>query len=521
MDYLLLNALSTYLKSQNKGVSLNELKLQLFSHPHTPSLLAITDTLDFLNIKNVAAQIDHDQLDFLPPHFIAFIEDKNEGDFFSHVEKKGSKVYLHTTKELDNPEDFKKRWNGIVLVAEKESVLGSSTYHFSQWGIPLLLLLSLVFFFPRFDLILFSLLGIVGIVLSHEIFKTSNDRSSQLGKKICGEKEDRGCNQILTSTKYHIGPFSPNDFLFAFLASVFAHTIIQSGFTYVVYFLYTAALLVVAGTVVIQAFFAKKWCRLCLLCSLVLVCQSILLVFNPFFEQFLSINVNTMVFKEFASLLLLFLFSLVLIKNYRKTQEQNYTLNASQFELLSFKRNADTITSLLATSHTIPFPHCSDALVLKAPTPTTQLQIQLIISTTCGFCKKAFDNYYDFITKTDSDHSLEIIFNHYETSSSEKNDVAAILIHAYHHKGIVRFLELAAQWFTDQNKEDFLAANGQEFSNTDYEILRKHRGWCEENKLYNTPTLLINGKLIPYSYDTSFLQDLTEVMEVDHVHSIN
>jgi len=79
MDKTLLNALISYFR--------DELELQLFSHPYTPSLYAISETLTFLNIQNLAAQIGHEQLDQLPDNFIAFIKPEKQAPYFAHVRR--------------------------------------------------------------------------------------------------------------------------------------------------------------------------------------------------------------------------------------------------------------------------------------------------------------------------------------------------------------------------------------------------------------------------------------------------
>ena len=62
-----------YLKKENIAIDSNEFLLQVESHADYPSLLAISDTLHFLNIENLATQLDFEHINHLPQNFIARI----------------------------------------------------------------------------------------------------------------------------------------------------------------------------------------------------------------------------------------------------------------------------------------------------------------------------------------------------------------------------------------------------------------------------------------------------------------
>src|SRR5690606_5370882 len=53
----------------------NDISLQLLIHPNNPSFRAMTDTLDYFGIDNVAANVPEQALELLPDDFLTVIED--------------------------------------------------------------------------------------------------------------------------------------------------------------------------------------------------------------------------------------------------------------------------------------------------------------------------------------------------------------------------------------------------------------------------------------------------------------
>jgi len=68
-----LTILSNYLKREQYRVNEKNLKLQLLSNPDYPSVKSITDSLDYFNIDNLAANVPKDALEQLPNFFLAII----------------------------------------------------------------------------------------------------------------------------------------------------------------------------------------------------------------------------------------------------------------------------------------------------------------------------------------------------------------------------------------------------------------------------------------------------------------
>jgi len=347
MDKTLLNALISYFKVEKIVVSRDELELQLFSHPYTPSftpsLYAISETLTFLNIQNLAAQIGHEQLDQLPDNFIAFIKPEKQAPYFAHIRRDGEQVYFVGKNEVMQKEAFFEVWDGIILLAEQEESAQKSKKSEVPWILLLLLALTTLLLWPNYLAILFSIVGFAGLYISREIFHVTNDRGSYLAQKVCGTEQQSGCNKVLKSQDYYIKGFSLNDFLFSFLLSAVVFTLFNRGFSSVLVGIYAIAFIGIIGTISIQAFILKTWCRLCLLSSAIILAQIILIgiyVF-PQIDQLFDEGILPVI-KGIGIYGILFFLILLEIYGYRKLRIQNQKTSASEAGLLRFKRGPNT-----------------------------------------------------------------------------------------------------------------------------------------------------------------------------------
>ena len=120
-----LKPLENYLYSNKIKINLTDFYFQLDSHPNSSSLLSISDTLTFFNIENVALNISFEEIELLPNSFIALLEDINDKPTFDkelYFLKKENNNYFIQKKnkfvKITN-EELKKRWQNVVLLAEK------------------------------------------------------------------------------------------------------------------------------------------------------------------------------------------------------------------------------------------------------------------------------------------------------------------------------------------------------------------------------------------------------------------
>ena len=77
-----LNILKAFLK-HNRYIVVNDLlEIQFLSHPNKSSLNAITDTLDYFHIDNIAAEVSIQNLEEIKNPFIAHLQTPNGEHFY-------------------------------------------------------------------------------------------------------------------------------------------------------------------------------------------------------------------------------------------------------------------------------------------------------------------------------------------------------------------------------------------------------------------------------------------------------
>ncbi len=190
---------------------------ELEKHPDYPSLLAISDVLNWFGIDNAAYRVTSEELAEVPTPFMA---NTNPNDDFVVVGKiVNGNVYLSDDKR-DNyilkADEFKKRFKGVVLTTQ--ATVKSNTNNAQSWSDGLLpyktvfaigiiclsAIVSIVFYSPlflaanwrQFVLALFKTAGLVTSVL---LLIQSIDKNNPLVQTLCGGGGKTNCNAILTS----------------------------------------------------------------------------------------------------------------------------------------------------------------------------------------------------------------------------------------------------------------------------------------------------------------------------------
>lgn len=119
-----------YLKAIGARVTEENVEETLKNHPEYPSLLATSDALNEWKIENVAARITPEQLSELPTPFLTHLY--VDGGIFALVEsvKNDTVEWTHTKEgfKRDRTEDFVKKWNGVVLMAETNTDSGEKNF---------------------------------------------------------------------------------------------------------------------------------------------------------------------------------------------------------------------------------------------------------------------------------------------------------------------------------------------------------------------------------------------------------
>ena len=186
-------------KYQHEYASFENLFL---SHPNYPSLYAVTDTLDMLQVENVAAQVPKEQFSALPDSFLAVVSND-----IVLVRRLSQEVNIETEKEGKKKlsfDTFLTQWSGVVVAIEPNEVIQKERLPllnngYIGLGILLLALFGLTFREFSFPSLLTFLCSSIGFILSVVIIDEKINKTEGVISKICSFNEHTSCDSVIKS----------------------------------------------------------------------------------------------------------------------------------------------------------------------------------------------------------------------------------------------------------------------------------------------------------------------------------
>jgi len=475
---------------------INDFEDAFNSHPNFPSLLAITDSLTFIGIENIAAKVPFQHIEQLPNIFIIELDtenrklhilEKNTNSFIIIDENEKNRVI--TFSELENI------WTGIVLIIERnEHVEKFKGTNYKLSGFVLIICcISILVNNWNIQQSVFLLIAAIGILITIEIVKTYFEDNNSSESKFCSLNKEFSCNSIIKSKEY---PFSKYIefvdlpvifFVFSFLGLLFS--IIS---LYNIGLISLGSLPIISYSIYLQKTVVKKWCLLCLLISSLLVLNSVLFVFY-FNTMFLKVETIT---NEITLLLVVVLAWFYIKKIILQNQANKNKLNT----LLRFKRNEDVFNGVsldvwdAEKLRTLP-----KIIIGNSNAPNI---ISLFLSPSCPHCDTAFKDALELQKKHPTTVIIEVAYNlNSKNTENPYLDIAKVIMQLNNQNAScfealedwhIKKLNLA-EWKTKWMKnDDFILENEQ---------LEKQFHWCVANEFNYAPVKLFNGKLIPQVYE--------------------
>ena len=482
-----------------------DVQLQLRSHPDFLSLKSITDTLDYFDIENLAANVPKDSLADLPESFLALLEEENKTRVVLAV-KKHNKVVLHdedAPKKTMTYDSFKAVWTGTVIAVEANEQKQRKTANTANVILILVLLLLTAIQIYAFDLPVFllTMFSLAGVYLSYVIVKEEVGFHSQAVAKVCGSVNKNGnCTEVINA---------PGAKLFNIIALSDVCVTFFTGFLLVYtligidYFFMSVILLlslpVVLFSLYQQAVALKQWCALCLGVIGVLALQAVIVFVQPLSFDF-SLNYT-------LKALFLMAFTYAVWQRVKPVLVHYGKLQKEKEGFLRFKRNHNLFMTMLHKEPIRNTPNIKEEnnIVFGAPNPL--ITIYAVTNPFCGFCTDAFKTYYRLFKLHPNKIKISFIFNVLvEQKENGATQVAARILEHY-AASPENALEAMNVWFGNRDVETWQQQYGipKDADNHIETVLKTHRTWCIENEISYTPATIIDGYLYPKEYATEDL----------------
>ncbi len=202
------NYLFEYLKKEEIIIDEKEFEFQIQSHPDFPSLLAISDTLNFFDIKNEVIRVEKTELDILPNYFIALLNVVGDKPSLFYIEKNKENYFYKEENKFINIslQEIKERWGGIVMLIEKNEinkVINKKKQNFFIYcSFVIVFLLILCMSDEKLSAKLFFIFPIIGIIFSLAAIKDLLGTKSVLLNEFCNLTASTNCTTVVDSKKW-------------------------------------------------------------------------------------------------------------------------------------------------------------------------------------------------------------------------------------------------------------------------------------------------------------------------------
>lgn len=517
-----------YLKHHKISIDVNEFKFQAQAHPNYPSLLALSDTLTFFNIPNLATRVYKDEIEDLPDSFLALLEKEDQKTSFFFLNRT-NKLYQYTQgkeKKEISLEKVKEIWKDVVLLIEKPDDFDEQTtkaampQFLKMLGLMIFALVLIYWFSNSFIALCFGFFSIIGLIFSFEALKTELGINSKVSEAFCGIISNADCKQVINSKKVSwLNRFKISDISIWFFSSqilslfLFSIAIVSNFYFGYIFILLIISLPITAYSLYFQYKIEKKWCPLCLSIIGIIYLQIILLLFNKNSLNF-SLDIKLLSLLTFTFILTgILLYFLKPILTERKEIKEKY------LKQLRFSRNYESFKNNLVTSQPEYFK--SDLILLG--NRAANKKITVITSPFCGFCESVHKVLENILEKYYDKISISIRLNFYEDAMDiDTKNLILRMVEIYYNDGDWNFMAAMNDWFKQSNYEKWFLKYG---TPQNINMIKTHLNETTidnlEKGLSFTPNIFLNQYNYPKHYNRDNLEFfISEWLEEDEEENI-
>lgn len=504
---------ATYLFLKSIGAKVTEKTVEetLHNHPDYPSLLATSDALNEWNIENVAVRIKSEQLAEIPTPFLTHLN--MESGIFALVKsvKTDDIEWVHTKEgfKREKTQDFFRKWNGVVLMAETNEHSGEKKYTENRkkefienirivtlWIGSLMFALGIYIYNFTTDWNYNALLStkFAGIIISSLLLWQSIDKNNPFINSLCQTGDKVNCNTILSSNVAKVTSWlSWAEIGFFYFAGGFIALLMNPSSIFLLWGIGVTSLLYTFWSLHYQAFVAKQWCILCLTIQLLFIIEFLL---NIHFLSELKLNFLNLTLKDVA----VFVFGLTMtvwawlfLKPLLQKKQQAVFLEK---DLKRFKNNPDLFLSFLQKQTEMPFIPMNMSTIILG-NPNAEHTLTMVTNPFCQPCARTHKIIEDLLFSNEN-LNCQIIFSASNSPSDRRGLVARIILSLPKNQQA----EALHQWF--KNEERNIAKWQTQLGVIEDKkaeiIIDQHRVWCEMANIEGTPTIYLDSFKLPELY---------------------
>ena len=478
-------------------------------YPHD-SMFAISRLLNLYKISNEGLMLDDkaEVLNIEPPYIAQFASDLVVVERYIgedvHIFKSGHEVTVSS-------KHFKEGCSGAVLLFDTDESSGEPRYRdnlykeaFSKFSSFVLQIgLLLLFFIASLQLGVFNsigricylLLSLWGISLSYLIITKEIGSENIMVNRFCSILGDKGdCGSVIKSEGAKLfGIIGWAEIGLGYFISSAVLIVFKYDFVLLIVLINGVSLLFIPWSVWYQRVKVGKWCPLCLM---VLLTMILLFINGLFFTQTAFPKLSIIHISEIAFIYLCPLLATSLIVSLLSEKKQLSNLVTS-YSKIKFN---DVIFKTRLESQPHYDVDLSVSRILFGNTEAKNL-VSIISNPHCGPCARIHNELDRLIEYKSKELCIQFIFLNFKDEA--KMTSGRFLISAYLQEGKDKARTIFERWFSSERKNVSQTYAKYGFNIESKEVhseQHQHDKWCAAQGIIGTPTILINGYLLPPEY---------------------
>ena len=487
-------------------------------HPYKNNLYGLSLMLTEYSVKTQGVKISSKDLDALSYPCILHID----GDFiFARGLNDGMLEFWENSRLKAAPQvEVEARWDGCALIADYSENACEPDYMHNRTTELIGKMKKLALYMPAVLLIVYVVVkfriyedgwltasvvvSLIGIFLCVLLLQKQVHSNNSLGDKICSVLGDNDCGKLLNtkSAKLFWG-ISWSEVGMGFFVS-YSALMLFNGRSLLLYVLSFLAVVFSIWSIWYQFVKSKQKCTLCL-------CVQAVVLLNALF-LFLSAD-SILLFGTYAFLNELFVygcsfvFILLVVNRIASLVADKVKENHIVQELSALKYDDEVFLHLLKKqSHYEVSDEDSKICFGDRNSP---MQIIVLSNPHCRPCALMHERLKKLMARANRSICIRYIFSYFSNIESNK-----VLIDAYLRNDENTTEKIYDEWF-DKGKvrpKQFMLDHGLDIKDRGVDdIFDRHERWRKKYNLYATPTVLVNGYLLPSYYkveDLLYFKDL-------------
>jgi uncharacterized membrane protein len=523
----LIAVLKNFVYYNKLQVTNSSIESDLSLHSSFPGFQCISDVLHNWLVPNKILKISSEKLYRLPLPAIVYLEEIDKYVLLMSIEN-DEITYIDTKSgwRTESLKIFLKKWDGVVLIARKQTNSGEEGYVKKRKKKILettfkVFILAVIFTFliggtfrnlkdypTILNYLIVFVAKIIGFSSSMVLLKLEFGLNNSILNKICYSSKKLSCYEVLHSKRAKFfGKYSLAEIGFVYFLSTLIYFILSPenlNVILVLFIISSGGVLYSFYLIYYQFFYLKKACPFCLITELSIFIEfaSLFLVINEVSNFQLTIKQIVLGFGIlFLSIYIVNEFKLVLL-----LKRENMILKK---ERNLFSQNHSVIKTFLETQPKIVSTIKENEFILNEK--YSENNLIFVISLNCRFCGDIIREVQKILY---SGIKTNICIRFIYSSEKEKEVIDTILSHIV--KGDKETaLDSLFTWFNNKKGKDYSSKWYCDYKTTlideAIKISEYNQHWANENKIYGTPSIVINNTLVPQKLNADIFHYLKDI----------